>query len=167
MLQRLLATGAVATLSTALIVLAKRWRQRRMMDQLPLHHLGPNELGVSAAISPVGASIVKLVVPAADGSQVDVVLGFAKASSYVVCRVCAMAIHLKGLPHSCMCSCLTVSSCWRWPQTPCGRTLAQDLLISFCTTACMHLLHAPAAAPRWLLPLDPLKPHACLIAQAV
>ena len=39
-----------------------------MYDKLPLATLGPNKAGVSVVITPVGASIMKLVVPAADGA---------------------------------------------------------------------------------------------------
>lgn len=80
----LAAIGAGAALAGGALLLASRWRVRRMLDQLPRLQLGPNKLGVSAQISPVGASILKLVVPAADGAPVDVVLGFERASTYAV-----------------------------------------------------------------------------------
>ncbi|KIY93736.1 hypothetical protein MNEG_14227, partial [Monoraphidium neglectum] len=82
MIQHVVTTTLVAALSAALLLLAKRRRVKRHLDRLPLLQLGPNRLGVSAVISPVGASIVKLIVPAADGTTIDVVLGYERASSY-------------------------------------------------------------------------------------
>jgi hypothetical protein len=84
MIQHVVTTTLVAALSAALLLLAKRRRVKRHLDRLPLLQLGPNRLGVSAVISPVGASIVKLIVPAADGTTIDVVLGYERASSYAV-----------------------------------------------------------------------------------
>lgn len=89
-LLQLLATGAAAALSAGALVAAARMRTRRHLNQLPLITLGPNRLGVSAVISPVGATIVKLVAPAADGAPVDVALGFERAATYAL---------LKGTPY--------------------------------------------------------------------
>lgn len=86
MIQGVVITGTAVAVSTALLVLAKRLRIRRMLDQLEVVQLGPNQLGVTAVISPVGASIMKLIVPAADGSPVDIVLGFERSSSYVLLK---------------------------------------------------------------------------------
>lgn len=83
MLPQLLAAGAAAG---ALLLLARRRRIRTALDQLPAYMLGPNQLGVTAVISPVGASILKLVVPAADGAPVDVVLGYERASAYALTK---------------------------------------------------------------------------------
>ncbi|KAI8475087.1 MAG: aldose-1-epimerase [Monoraphidium minutum] len=82
--KQLIGTTVAAAAAAALLVLAARRRTRRMFDQLPLHTLGPNQAGIRAVISPVGASIVTLIVPAADGSPVDVVLGYERASSYAL-----------------------------------------------------------------------------------
>jgi len=86
-ISKVVATGGVAIASAALLLLTKRLRIRRYLNQLPLLQLGPNQLGISATVSPVGATITKLIVPAADGSPVDVVLGFERASTYAVRRV--------------------------------------------------------------------------------
>ena len=84
LLQQVLSTTLVAATTAALILFARRRRIKTQLDQLPLLTLGPNDLGVTAVISPVGASILKLAVPAADGKPVDVVLGYERASSYAV-----------------------------------------------------------------------------------
>jgi hypothetical protein len=83
-LKQLVVTGTVAAASAALLLLGNRWRLRRYLDRLPLIKLGPNQLGISAVVSPVGATITKLIVPAADGAPVDVVLGFERVSTYAV-----------------------------------------------------------------------------------
>lgn len=84
LLQQVLSTTLVAATTAALLLFARRRRVKTQLDQLPLLVLGPNDLGISAVISPVGASILKLVVPAADGKPVDVVLGYERASSYAL-----------------------------------------------------------------------------------
>jgi hypothetical protein len=92
MLPQLLAASAAAAGAAALLLLATRRRVRTALDLLPLYTLGPNQLGVSVVISPVGASILKLIVPAADGTPVDVVLGYERASAYAVRRSAGAAV---------------------------------------------------------------------------
>ncbi|GBF97855.1 aldose 1-epimerase [Raphidocelis subcapitata] len=84
MLPQLLGAAGLAALSAAALLVARRLRLRRYYDQLPRLRLGPNKLGVSAVISPVGASILELTVPDAQGKPVDVVLGFERASAYAL-----------------------------------------------------------------------------------
>jgi hypothetical protein len=77
---------AAAAAVTAAAVGAAVWFLRRAvneLDQLPVYVL-KNESGLEVHVSAVGGAIMKLLVPDKDGVPVDVVLGYDRASRYMV-----------------------------------------------------------------------------------
>jgi hypothetical protein len=87
-----LSVGAVAA---AVVLAVGGWLRRgSCREQRRLNRLRPivmkNKDGVEVHITPVGASIQRLIIPIS-GAKRDVVLGFNTPASYAVSRLCACA----------------------------------------------------------------------------
>ncbi len=92
-----LSLGAAALAAIAGVALRRRL-QKDEYDALPIHVLR-NAHGMEVHISPVGGTILKLLVPGADGTEpVDVVLGWDRPSEYAVSLI---MVPSKALAVSC------------------------------------------------------------------
>ena len=75
------AAAGVAAVSAAIWFLKLK---RNELDKLPIYVLKSDQTGMEVHVTPVGGCILKLIVPDKDGQPVDVVLGYDRASRYMV-----------------------------------------------------------------------------------